>query len=575
MIKLKRENIFAIFLLFFICSVSLPQEFNYKKIGIVHSELTKQLLYKNNNLFYPILDWELLFLNNKIAYSVIEDQDLDRNNFNEFDVLILPSVEILSDQAIENLKEFLDTGKNIFVLGKLGSFDAELNTREPDAIEILAGFSTQELTVENRISEKISFLGSNFLTQDLNCECEYLILNNFIPLYAEQIPLKTNPLGRYLLYDTEGRNESFFTGAVAIEDKRGKVLWFGFQLAQVALQEKEINFFNQIILNGINWLRGTPMVWLNRYPEFYRSATIFSFWINKTTISLNESIPIFKEKKFPVDFFIAPAAIKESFEEVYKLSAAGNINLLFDDFKYFNSDTLQIKLIFEQTSQILKAGSRQEYFGVQMLNYPESDFYKLKPETYFDFHLNPELRLSYLKSEKDIKSTFNITPYYVNDYLDLFESDDTLDLEYLNYLYKNLNNTGGIISQIVIESSIPNLSDSFTKYLELILNFSNLSNSYVTTYSDLIHWFKVKNDIEVNISDTADESVMILKVKNKSDTIAENIGLNISIPSEYEKPELIGYDVKFDFNTETGYYNLLIPFLLSEQMLTIEIDYRK
>jgi hypothetical protein len=102
-----------------------------------------------------------------------------------------------------------------------------------------------------------------------------------------------------------------------------------------------------------------------------------------------------------------------------------------------------------------------------------------------------------------------------------------------------------------------------------------LSNSYLTNYSNLINWFKAKNNIEVNISDLKDESIIIIKLKNLGDIIAENIGLNISLPLTYKKPELISYDFEFKFNRETGYYNLLIPFLHSGQAFTFEINYSK
>ena len=134
---------------------------------------------------------ELFFLDKKISYSVIEDKDLNSLGQYEFDILILPSVEILSDQAIENLEEFLNAGKSIFILGKLGSFDPQLMTRKPDGLEILAGLNIEDLPVTEKISEKHLFFNSNFLTQNLNGDFETLILNIFNPLYARKIQINT------------------------------------------------------------------------------------------------------------------------------------------------------------------------------------------------------------------------------------------------------------------------------------------------------------------------------------------------------------------------------------------------
>ncbi|RKY90767.1 MAG: hypothetical protein DRQ13_12205, partial [Ignavibacteriae bacterium] len=84
-----------------IVSISLisslyPQDLGNIKIGIVHSLLTKNLLYAEDQNFYPIQDWELFFLNRKISYEVFDDEGLDDYDFDEVDILILPSIEILS-----------------------------------------------------------------------------------------------------------------------------------------------------------------------------------------------------------------------------------------------------------------------------------------------------------------------------------------------------------------------------------------------------------------------------------------------------------------------------------------------
>jgi len=574
MIKLTRENIFTIFFLLFTFPASFSQEINYLNIGIVHSELTKQLLYKNDNEFYPILDWELLFLNKKFSYSVIEDQDLNNFGFNEIDILILPSVEILSDQALENLKEFLSIGKSIFILGKLGTFDPQLKPRKPEALEVLTGLKTKELSVENKISEQF-FFNSNFLTQDLNEDSGYLILNKLNPLYVEETPLKTNILGNYMLDGLKGSNVNYFAGATAIENEKGKILWFGFQLSQVSLGEENKPFFDQIILNAINWLAGNPLIWVNDFPAFYRSATLFSVWVDNINTFLNKSMPLLKEENMPLNLFISMLEIKRESEEMYKFSSIGNLNLLFDGFDYLNYDSLQAQSVLKETLQILKAGSRQEYFGIQILNLSEDDIYKLNLKNYLDFLLSPGLKFSYLRSKEVFKPIQNMTSYYVNNYPGLIEIGTETDPEYLDNYYNSLFKTGGIVSHILKENLISDLNISHEEKLRLIINNARTNNSFITTYPELLKWFKIKNNIEVNILDIRDESMIRVSVKNTGNIIAEKIGLNISVPSIYNTLKIIGYNFKLNYNSESGNYNLLIPFLHAEQSLTFDIEYIK
>ena len=82
--------------------------------------LTKNLLYAEDQNFYPIQDWELFFLNRKISYEVFDDEGLDDYDFDEVDILILPSIEILSDDGFENLQDFLEEGKGLFFFLALG-----------------------------------------------------------------------------------------------------------------------------------------------------------------------------------------------------------------------------------------------------------------------------------------------------------------------------------------------------------------------------------------------------------------------------------------------------------------------
>lgn len=116
--------IFRIVTLFLsLTSFLIPQTGNNISVKVVHPERKKQLVYNDNNLFNPIYEWKLFFLNNKFPCEVINDYDLDNFNFRDTDVLILPSKEVLSDEAAVNIKEYLNSGGGIFVIAQLGLYD--------------------------------------------------------------------------------------------------------------------------------------------------------------------------------------------------------------------------------------------------------------------------------------------------------------------------------------------------------------------------------------------------------------------------------------------------------------------
>jgi hypothetical protein len=363
-------------------------------------------------------------------------------------------------------------------------------------------------------------------------------------------------------------------GAAAIEDEKGKVLWFGFQLSQISLEEKNKLFFDQIILNGINWLAGNPMVWVNGFPEFNTSATIFSSWVENLNSTLNKTVPIFKEEKIPVNFFISASEINKSFDKIHKLSSAGSINLLFDEFNYLNSDSSQIEFVLEETSQILRSSSRQGHFGVQHINSINMNYNKWKLKKYFDFILNSELKFYYPKSKEKLISFPGITHNFVNKPGDLIESDILNNLQIVNDFYENSSKTGGVVSHIIMENSGLNFNNLVKKTLKSIINFAKVNNSYITTYPELINWLKIKKNIDADLIDVKDEAMFKVNIKNIGNVIAEQIGLNISVPSSYQTLKLNGYDFELNYNSETGYYNLLIPFLQSQQDLTLMFEYK-
>ena len=88
------------------------------KIAILYSDLTEN--YKISNSTNPtdvITTWELFLMQEKVPYKVIYDNDLESGIENDLDILILPSVEIISNDELIELKKFLAAGKSIFCSG--------------------------------------------------------------------------------------------------------------------------------------------------------------------------------------------------------------------------------------------------------------------------------------------------------------------------------------------------------------------------------------------------------------------------------------------------------------------------
>jgi len=210
------------------------------KVGIVYSEKTKQLIYPHNKDFYPIQDWELFFLNRKISYSVINDEQLDDNDFDFLDVLILPSVEVLSQNAKDNLREFLSDGKGLLIFGKIGTSDAEGRETFSNYLTELSNLSIRDLNTAGKTAEHHTIKKSSLLGRNITGDYDLLILNKFQPLAASVNGENVIQTGKYVL-DSKNKNRTESTGIILSEQKSGRIAWFGFQFSQIIGNETQEN----------------------------------------------------------------------------------------------------------------------------------------------------------------------------------------------------------------------------------------------------------------------------------------------------------------------------------------------
>jgi hypothetical protein len=566
MTKLNCKIIFNFIFLLTSLTISTAQSLNDITVGIVHSEKTKQLLHKNDNNFYPILDWELFFLNQKVSYKTYEDKDLDNFEFKDTDVLILPSVEILTDQALENLKEYIQLGGNLFVLGELGSVDNELNAVKPDALEKLTGLKTSGLPVANEISEKLIIGSSNILSQNISENISLLVLNHLTPLYISEMPSSGKLLGSYQSIHS---NDSSYFGIVSMEQGKSRIFWMGCQISQISLREDEKFKLEKVIDNAIKWLSGKPSVWINCLPSVHRSVTFFSFVIGNLNSPLDKQVAFADEADIKLNLFISPSEVLQHADELYTLSSVGDLNLMFDWFDYLEVKPDSTKKILSECWKRLKKASSQKYFGVYIKNIGSDEFLILDPDSCFDFTLDASSKLILVKNHKQIRL---INKLLLNDFysiINTIEENGNNKPENFSELYAEIKFSGGIVTHLFNET----FTEELPGYIKKIISAAAEEQSYITTFSDYISWIDAKKYLSVSIEDIPDESKLLLKLKNSGERLMEYIGIVISLPLHEGFPELNGFDFRLDYNSDSGYYDIVVPFIQAGEETSLEINY--
>lgn len=218
-------------------------------VAILYSGYTESKLDDPKKVFDDITSWELFLMENKISYKVIYDEDIESGIEDDFDILILPSVDYISEQEFVELTNFITSGNSIINAGsKLYTF---------------VGYNNDLNNLERLFSlSDIRFLddkSQNYLhTLDLNT------LNGFNSEDAGMIQIS----GRNNLLVAPLDNNNFNScGSIIISndnvlyssiifgiEQNSKFLWTGFGINDLIGGKQDNDYFKKLILNSIKWM---------------------------------------------------------------------------------------------------------------------------------------------------------------------------------------------------------------------------------------------------------------------------------------------------------------------------------
>jgi len=556
-------------------SALYPQELDNIKIGLVHSSHTKNLLHAEDNNFYPVQDWELFFLNKKISYEVFDDEGVDDYDFDEVDILILPAIEVLSDDGIENLQDFLDEGKGLFILGKLGVQVDDENNRRKNFLQSLGGFKVTEFLDKNVIAKNHTLYANNFLTHNLQINTSLILLNNFPLLYSENNSNKSIKLGEYLSENKSEDHNIDKSGIVKIENEKGRILWFGFQLSQISFDDEGTEALKKLIFNSIAWLAGRPIAWVNPWPAEFNSAIVFTNVLaNPNTFTDYETEP-FKTYSTESSFFLSPSALKSFPAEIEGLDSFGDIHVFYDEIEHLDLSQEDNIAVLETAVQTLRGTSQQSFYGIKYLNgnRQKNNFEKLVINS-FDFLTYEDN--SIVTSEKKRGLTLNnlkmiFPPFNFTSQRNKFYRNNELD-DYKEH-FNDIQKYGGIIPVIYMNqySQFNNRieRDTFKK----ILSHSRNNSSWVTTYSGIVDWLIKKENISINIKEIGEKPIFRLVIENRNKDRVENFGIRLNLSPKYRNPVTVNRNFSFRYDALTRNYLLIVPILLANQFTTVEVHY--
>jgi hypothetical protein len=494
------------------------------RIAVLYSNYTdKNPDINSHKVIDEITLWEIFLMQEKISYKVIYDSDLESGIQDDFDILILADVNAISEDEMTSIKEFLQEGNSVLSVGSRLSLDEKGNFFGGEFTSELFGIQAEEYwEKKNIIAQSLSlnpFFDENLISTKL------LLSTKYKPLICEKLNSGTLSLGYIENQDRNYPQTSLIYGKVG----KGKIVWTGFNIDDVAGSNEQVKTFKQLILNSLKWLDKLPDIWIDNFPDGMNSAEIIAI---KNNFSLNPELidKLIQEKMKP---YLITSSQQKIPEVLKSILDKDSFILDLSNLDCTKNDTA---LIF--IKEIISARS-QFKINFDKIIIPESIINNL---TLLD--KISELGINYFLYPSDISllpalvaDRFFIIPYRVYSKNGLLNG--------VNFI---TNNFAAVCDSNSDEDLLTTISEIDTR------------NNWITDLKTLKNWWINKSKIDVSIN-KINKDQAVISITNNGNEIINKISLILNWPfifapsnfSVKENTNIIDY--KFLNTGEINIYN--------------------
>lgn len=525
-----------IIILFLVLSVLVservfPQVNADPDIALIYPRVTKEVLYKSDSSFSPTDPWELFFLSNHYKYEVFIDDDLSQVK-EDTRVVIIPEMQVVDDDFIEEIRVLLEKGKGILITGNFAQYDEEGNRLNKGPGQIIPGFNIQRLNPDDGLSINYSLNGNTGLADGFKPGQKVLLSTKPSLYFAADLSQNCTSPGSYFLSGTET------AGIVECSILNGRLLWFGFDFNQLIGNNR-----NRLLLNSIKWLSGFS-AFLNEWPGNFSSAGLLYKNVN-TYSDLFKSLGVSSK----LNYFISPLLFESYSDSLKNLKNRGDIGILWDDFSFSRMDYNEKLRWLHKVKSSIGSFSPPKYYGVSTNGeFYDSTTYNMLVETGFAYIFSPGYSESYSLNYDSTYSVYLFTQTYAPG------SDYKSRLKYVI-------NSGGIfyINSDSIRENISNLIHN--------------TEHWLTTFSDLLEWEVERANLELKTRYT-DKNHYEITIKNNGSSAIEDLGVWILFPDISKKMVLESpwTQAKLTFNPAKGMYFMEVNSIGGNQEITFSIS---
>ncbi len=564
-----------------------------KAVAILYSEYTEKSLPEGSTWLSDNVDaWERFLSSAKTTFDVLDDVDIERGKHNDYQLLVLPGARYLSDRQLVEIKKYLNDGGSVFATGGVATFSDEGKWRGWDFLNKVFGLSfSKEIKPEE--SYKLHTLRGNIpITAGIPTGFELKIATWDIPIAAEVLEPRTIQVSTWYDLQTDiglvNEEVQKSAGVAYGTYGKGRFVWFGFELNSViGTQEDYINF-GKLFNNIMGYLRYLPVVFVKDWPSPYESAAVFVADVSNQIENVNNLIPILEQNKYPVTFYVDPAAAIENQNLMRKLSKYGEVgvsltlgdpNTKLDSLSKlrdrnfqknkvkFAKDTvsgiikkpvmgLESKLKFLNENTLLAAGDAlMDFISVDsMMN-------RSVPEIIFRNNHPMVLIGKTARDDYDVIGNFGLTNLDFQEYT-YIEDVDRLLFEGGLYIYK-------VHSEYQLQPNNVEVIDRVFRYM-------SGKNIWVTSLKELREWWIRRGRIEIKY-DIRSARRMSVEITNPSDYQIDDfvvlVDLNKSVENIAVSSDIVNMRVpKFEYKDKRT-INLIFDYLEPGETRSLFIDF--
>jgi hypothetical protein len=493
----KKFKIFLIVIVF--TGLSFPQElfYNQPRIAILYSGLSEKFDNKKSpKVIDVITSWELFLMQSEIPYKVIHDSDIETGISGDFDVLVLPSVNIISADQMKVLQSFLADGKSIISSGSKLLFE---NDRFNNFQNLKTLFELNNIELVS--SKSISFLHSiipNYLNHfDLEDNSVLQISTKNEILKSSNSDSNTYPYGYILPGNNIGIPESsILFGTVGM----GKFVWIGFDINDLVGGKDNSISFKNLIMKSISWMDYKPEAFIENFSESISSPVITSLQYNNALKS--ELVDLLHNSNIRPIFLVSPNQIipKEILQK-------------------FNDDEITLDL---SISSSLKLDNLNE-----MINKFNTDYETNLSSILVEKNMLESSELSSI-NKMGIDKILYVSQSNGNP---KFISNNILAVPFNKYVSANYGKTN--LNFLYYEAKFNCKSDSTNELIEEI-NKLKATQFNFTTLNSVKKWWNVREKITLQSEFISENEIEIL-ISNKNSVEIKNLNLFFDVKTESHK----------------------------------------